>query len=320
MENTFIMSIRVGKVRHLENILIEISDTQRKHLILTGKNGSGKTSLLEAMNAIIIPTYGNFLNNQNASTDKYQHVEIIFEQPMLNISNLKMLYISTMSGKFELPKALEENHEKWFDNLLEALQSIYDCQDLRLYKDNKNFTFMIEKPGQKPLSLHEMSGGYSSFINIYMELLAQLGSTDVVIDCGKSAIAMIDGVETHLHIEMQKKVLPFLANKFPNVQFIVTTHSPFVLMSTRDTLVYDLGKDEPFSISQAKSQNDILREYLGVPTTMPVWAEKRMAGIQNKYLNREPDNISLAELKKELTAAGLEEYFPDTTAMILETK
>jgi predicted ATP-binding protein involved in virulence len=173
-----------------------------------------------------------------------------------------MLYISTMSSKFELPKALEENHEKWFDNLLEALQSIYDCQDLRLYKDNKNFTFMIEKPGQEPLSLHEMSGGYSAFINIYMELLAQLGSTDVVIDCGKSAIAMIDGVETHLHIEMQKKVLPFLVNKFPNVQFIVTTHSPFVMTSLENAIVYDLGKNERLENPSFYSYDTVVKSFL----------------------------------------------------------
>ena len=49
MYKLFITKIHVEKVRHLENLEITLSD-KRKHLILTGKNGSGKTSLLNALN------------------------------------------------------------------------------------------------------------------------------------------------------------------------------------------------------------------------------------------------------------------------------
>ena len=37
----FISKIQIKKLRHLENIDIILSDNQRKHLLLTGKNGSG---------------------------------------------------------------------------------------------------------------------------------------------------------------------------------------------------------------------------------------------------------------------------------------
>jgi len=60
-----------------------------------------------------------------------------------------------------------------------------------------------------------------------------------------------------------------------------------MLMSTKGILVYDLGKEEPYSISQAKSQIEILNEYLGVPTAMPVWAERSLTDIPGKYLSRE---------------------------------
>ena len=42
-------------------------------------------------------------------------------------------------------------------------------------------------------------------------------------------IVLIDEIETHLHVELQKKILPFLTNFFPNIQFVITTHSPFIL-------------------------------------------------------------------------------------------
>ena len=60
-------------------------------------------------------------------------------------------------------------------------------------------------------------------------------------------IVIIDEIDVHLHISLQKKVLPFLIKAFPRVQFIVSTHSPFVITSTNnDTVVYDISSGEFF--------------------------------------------------------------------------
>ena len=47
-QKTFITELDIVKVRHLQNICIPLAPDVRKHLILTGKNGSGKTSVLKA--------------------------------------------------------------------------------------------------------------------------------------------------------------------------------------------------------------------------------------------------------------------------------
>ncbi len=51
----FIKEIRINNVRHLKDINISLND-HRQHLILTGKNGSGKTSVLDeiANNLVIL--------------------------------------------------------------------------------------------------------------------------------------------------------------------------------------------------------------------------------------------------------------------------
>ena len=49
MEQFYIKSLTIKKIRHLKDILIPLSENQIKHLILTGKNGSGKTSVVEAL-------------------------------------------------------------------------------------------------------------------------------------------------------------------------------------------------------------------------------------------------------------------------------
>lgn len=49
MEQIFITNLTIKKVRHLRDISIPLSEEKAKHLILTGKNGSGKTSVIEAL-------------------------------------------------------------------------------------------------------------------------------------------------------------------------------------------------------------------------------------------------------------------------------
>lgn len=45
-----------------------------------------------------------------------------------------------------------------------------------------------------------------------------------------------------MHLELQKKILGMLTTIFPNVQFIVSTHSPFILNSLENAVIYDLEK------------------------------------------------------------------------------
>lgn len=50
-----------------------------------------------------------------------------------------------------------------------------------------------------------------------------------------SGIVLIDEIDTHLHSDLLKDVLPTLINLFPKVQFIVTSHSPFFLIGMQET-------------------------------------------------------------------------------------
>ena len=64
-----------------------------------------------------------------------------------------------------------------------------------------------------------------------------------------AAIALIDEVDLHLHPAWQQDVIDNLTRTFPNVQFFITTHSPFVVSSVktnddRKIFVVDNGKIE----------------------------------------------------------------------------
>ncbi len=81
-------------------------------------------------------------------------------------------------------------------------------------------------------------------------------------------IVLIDEVDMHLHPEWQQLVLQNLEEAFPNIQFIVTTHSPQVLSTVKKESIIVLGrtgKVQPiFGETYGEASNDILTEVMHV--------------------------------------------------------
>jgi hypothetical protein len=153
---------------------------------------------------------------------------------------------------------------KWFDDFQDALREIYDCRELKLQFSRNDLSVKIEMPGRESFSLLEMADGYRAFFDIYMELLLRLDIEVGKVEYDTPAIALIDEIETHLHVELQKRVLPFLTRIFPNVQFIVATHSPFVITSLENAVVFDLEKKEQLENPSIYSYEAIIEGYLDV--------------------------------------------------------
>ena len=84
-----------------------------------------------------------------------------------------------------------------------------------------------------------MSQGYSAVFSIICDLMMRMESKQRY---DLEGIVLIDEIETHLHVELQKKIVPSLIKMFPNIQFILTTHSPFILNSVPNSVVCDLEK------------------------------------------------------------------------------
>lgn len=98
--------------------------------------------------------------------------------------------------------------------------------------------------GRNPFDFTQLSDGYSAAIRILADLMMRMdqnwlmNNTGLVLDT--EGIVLIDEIETHLHHELQKSILPFLVEMFPRLQFVVTTHSPFVVNSLDNVVIYDL--------------------------------------------------------------------------------
>lgn len=84
-------------------------------------------------------------------------------------------------------------------------------------------------------NIFSLSSGEAAVFSMFGEILRQWDKIHAPIELERiQGIVLIDEVEKHLHIKLQKEVLPVLFQLFPNVQFIVSSHSPFLTMGLAD--------------------------------------------------------------------------------------
>jgi predicted ATP-binding protein involved in virulence len=81
------------------------------------------------------------------------------------------------------------------------------------------------------LNFEQLSDGEKNIIVLVADIARRLAIANPTGDALKkgNGIVLIDEIDMHLHPLWQKEVLKALAKTFPNLQFIVTTHSPYVI-------------------------------------------------------------------------------------------
>lgn len=174
------------------------------------------------------------------------------------------------------------------------------------------------------------SGGLMSLIDLAWQIF--LFSHD------KEEFSVIfDEPENHLHPAMQRTLMRKFLSAFPKAQFIVATHSPFIVSSVKDSSVYVLKYDSVESqvqtginsrissmkldnVNKAGTASEILRDVLGIPVTLPEWAEGELRSIADQFKIQEIDSHTIDQLRQKLDAAGLGEYYPDALKQIAEQR
>ncbi|MYB26152.1 MAG: ATP-binding protein [Candidatus Dadabacteria bacterium] len=87
--------------------------------------------------------------------------------------------------------------------------------------------------------------GYKALTALILDMLSwwflyRFNDKKITLDSLKeiNGVVIIDEIEQHLHPKLQSKILPSLKDNFPHVQFIVATHSPLVLSSSRSKALF----------------------------------------------------------------------------------
>lgn len=396
----FITSVHINKIFHLENLDIPVSSEKRQHLLLTGKNGSGKTSLLNAIMEFIEKIYQdknlNFLDyeknlqnvseslkrfKENGDTNKVakyeglvknwqQTINSLYGKVKVEFSDITQLTKDIDEGRFivayyndkrwpnfvehdqprkpdmaqkdikvskvdqfldllthyQLQTAfaqLKENEKrvssigKWFAGIEKIFRNLFEDPELKLEFDSDNYRFYFVTKGKR-FKFTELSAGYSAALDIISDLIFKMQGTDKLVDVyDKEGIVLIDEVETHLHLELQRQILPLLTSVFPNIQFIISTHSPFVLSSVKNAVAYDMERHEVIGDLTDYSYESLAEGYFGV-TTSSVEIETRIDRLED--LLKRKDQLDVAEKDELNRLQGDFERLPELIAPSLKSK
>jgi hypothetical protein len=344
--NRYIKNIHINKVRHLRDINIPLEKKNYPHLMITGKNGSGKTSLLNAIanhiERIANDTHKEFENYekrieywenelkenpQNTLSIEQQlqyyknQYELFFGEVTVAFEDVDNLIRKYQDGNFiiafyeahrtikklqepknptkpelqdkwgikqastqeflkfladlKIQEALARNEKlekdanqinEWFLTFEHLLGEIFQDKALKLAFNYKDYSFKILIAG-KEFKFTELSDGFAAVLDIVVDLIIKMQEKNQLIRAYESeGIVLVDEIETHLHLELQKIIMPLLTKIFPNIQFIVTTHSPFVLSSLSNAVAFDLEHQEVIEDLTEYSYESLAEGYFGVKT------------------------------------------------------
>ena len=112
---------------------------------------------------------------------------------------------------------------------------------------------------------------------------------------------LIDEPETHLHLELQYQVLPILTTFFPNIQFIVATHSPAVISSIPNATVFDLTtKLAEIEEVAGKSFSELMISHFGLENEFSPVGDKIFDSINQTLKNYRDDKPVLKQKLQEI--------------------
>jgi predicted ATP-binding protein involved in virulence len=155
--------------------------------------------------------------------------------------NLKVRHAFAKNNPEE--QQLAKNIESWFHDFDNQLRFLIEEENAILEFDANKMKVWIQQNANQQYNFQQLSSGFSAIFHIYAALLVRIRYLNITPD-ELTGLVLIDEIDAHLHLSLQRKILPFLTRSFPNVQFIVTTHSPFVITSVQDTIVYDISRGE----------------------------------------------------------------------------
>ena len=124
-----------------------------------------------------------------------------------------------------------EGEWKKLKNLLKKVLMLHDDDEISLKKG-----LYVENSGVKE-SFNTLSDGYQSLTSVILDFLSWnlIYRADENFDLSNlSGIFIIDELEQHLHPSWQRNIVRILAEQFPNVQFICSTHTPICALGLGD--------------------------------------------------------------------------------------
>ncbi len=154
-----------------------------------------------------------------------------------------------------------------------------------------------------PILFDLISQGYNNvfgWIGYFMKRLKEVTPSSETDFTKTPAIVLIDEIDTYLHPLWQTKILEVLVRRFPNVQFVVTTHSPYIIGS--------IPGDKIKIYTCIKTQNVVdiesFEEFNAYGANIDKLSEK-LFGVNGRFVSKVQERFT--ELSKLVNSNELEE-------------
>ncbi len=250
------------------------------------------------------------------------------------------------------PKSDHHLFEKWFKQLelsaiqnnkkIEVLEAVRGATKIcipdakHFYYDVANDAMMIVFEDEGYCLFDNLSDGYRNMVAMVADIAHRAARLNPHLRANaateSSGVVLIDEIDLHLHPQWQRRVVGDLQRAFPNIQFIATTHSPFILQSLDPGEVIDLGivGDEcliglnqniampsPKGEYSSKSIEDITEDVMRVEVPQRSHRYQEMYSAAKEYYlllqeAKDSDPKKKEELKRKLD--GLSAPFSDNQA------
>ena len=179
--------------------------------------------ILNSLKVSIVSTFDNILN-QNASPNEKVITELdkdIFNLQkqyldyQLNIGK-KAFEIVSKNGKNTNEEVLEI--KKQHNRFLEIIDLLFADTDKKVDRENNELMLLS---GKDKLTPYQLSSGEKQMLVILLTVLVQ---------DNKPSILFMDEPEISLHLDWQRKLIQYIKELNPNVQIILATHSPGIIL------------------------------------------------------------------------------------------
>ncbi|MGB4497225.1 MAG: AAA family ATPase [Methylococcaceae bacterium] len=193
-----------------------------------------------------------------------------YERCLNTASNLEQLF---RWFKTQELAALQKNERR---HVLEAVREaivsmIPDAQKVFWDIDLDELVAVVTIRGKsQTLPFRLLSDGYRNMIGMTADIAYRMATLNPQLETNvikqTEGIVLIDEIDLHLHPNWQGVVVERLLNTFPKVQFVASSHSPFIIQSLyhrKDCLLWDLEKNQALEIT-SKSIEDIAEDQQGV--------------------------------------------------------
>ncbi len=176
------------------------------------------------------------------------------------------------------------------------------------FVDGNNCTILVD----------ELSDGYRSILSMTFELVRQMTKCyqdkDIFSEDFTKIVApgvvLIDEVDAHLHPSWQRQIGLWFREHFPRVQFIVTTHSPFVCQAASVGTVWRLpkpGSDEKAGIVTGTDLDRLLYGNVLDAYSTEMFGTGETRSLESKQRLQRLAELNMSELQRDLTAAERKE-------------